>query len=148
MNQLGLPISLNVQMSLANFVANAQIQSAVGRLFNSDIASEVYVYGGAGSGKTHLLQAVIFSAMENNKAAVFIDCNEEIPDYLVETVADLDWLSIDNIASIEAAQQHLMFDCYNRARQSNVNIIVSGPSLPSELEIMKDIKTRLSLATV
>ena len=148
MNQLGLPISLNVQMSLANFVANAQIQSAVDQLLNADIASEVYVYGDTGSGKTHLLQAVIFSAMECNKAAVFVDCNEEISDYLVEMVADLDWLSIDNIASIESAQQHLLFDLYNRARQSNVNIIVSGPSLPSELDMMKDIKTRLSLATV
>jgi len=148
MNQLGLPISLNVQMSLANFVANAQIQRAVGQIFSSDTASEVYVYGGPGSGKTHLLQAVIFSAIEQNKAAVFIDCKDEIPDYLVEVVANLDWLSIDNIGYVNENQQHLLFDLYNRARQGNVNIIVSGLSLPAELQMMKDIKTRLNLATV
>jgi len=148
MNQLGLPISLNVQMSLENFVANAQIQSAVERLFNSDTASEIYVYGGPSSGKTHLLQAVIFSSFEKNIAAVFIDCKEEIPGYLVEMVVDLDWLSIDNIGCVEEVQQHLLFDLYNRARQANVNIIVSGLSLPAELQMMKDIKTRLSLATV
>jgi len=148
MNQLGLPISLNVQMLLENFVANAQIQSAVGQLFNSKISSEVYVYGGVGSGKTHLLQAVIFSAMERNKAAVFVDCKEGVPDYLLEMVADLDWLSIDNIDSIEVTQQHILFDLYNRARQSSVNIVVSGPNLPSELDLMKDLKTRLNLANV
>jgi len=148
MNQLGLPISLNVQMLLENFVANAQIQKAVSQLFSADTASEIYVYGGPGSGKTHLLQAVIFYAMEQNQAAVFIDCKEEIPDYLVEVVADLDWLSVDNIGSVDVAQQHILFDLYNRARQSNVNIVVSGPSLPSELDLMKDLKTRLNLATV
>ena len=148
MNQLGLPISLNVQMSLENFVANAQIQSAVNQLFSSDTASEVYVYGGPGSGKTHLLQAVIFSAIEQNKTAVFIDCKDEIPDYLVEIVSGLDWFSIDNIGCVNENQQHLLFDLYNRARQGNVNIIVSGLSLPADLQMMKDIKTRLNLATV
>jgi DnaA family protein len=148
MNQLGLPISLNVQMSLVNFVANAQIHRAVSQLFNTRTTSEIYVYGGSGSGKTHLLQAIIFSAIEKNKAAVFIDCKDEIPDYLVEMVASLDWLSIDNIGCVDASQQHLLFDLYNRARQANVNIIVSGMSLPAELQMMKDIKTRLNLATV
>jgi len=148
MNQLGLPISLNVQMSLTNFVANEQIQSLIDRLFATDQAAEIYVYGATGSGKTHLLQGVIFSAIEQRKKAVFIDCADEIPDYLVEIVADLDWLSIDNIDFIGEAQQHMLFDLYNRARQSNVNIIVGGPSVPSELDMMKDVKTRLNLATV
>ena len=148
MNQLGLPISLNVQMSLVNFVANEQIHGAVERLFRADTASEIYVYGDSGSGKTHLLQAVIFSAIKQNKTAVFIDCKEEIPDHLVEILADLDWLSIDNIGSVSGVQQHLLFDLYNRARQANVNIIVSGLSLPSELDVMKDVKTRLNLANV
>lgn len=148
MNQLGLPISLNVQMSLENFVANAQIRSAINRLFGARTASEVYVYGGSGGGKTHLLQAIIFSAIEKNKAAVFIDCKDEIPDYLVEMVANLDWLSIDNVGFIGRSQQHLLFDLYNRARQANVNIVVSGSTAPAELGIMKDIKTRLNLATV
>ena len=148
MNQLGLPISLNVQMSLENFVANRQIQSLIERLFASDKSSEIYIYGDSGSGKTHLLQGVIFSAMEKNKAAVFIDCKEDIPDYLLATVNDLHWLSIDNIGCISESQQHSLFDLYNRARQANVNILVSGNSLPAELNIMKDIKTRLNLTNV
>ena len=148
MNQLGLPISLNVQMSLANFVANTQIQSLIERLFTAESGAEIYVYGTSGSGKTHLLQGVIFRVIEQNKKAVFIDCADEIPDYLVEIVADLDWLSIDNIDCIDEAQQHLLFDLYNRARQSRVNIVVSGNSTPRELNMMKDIKTRLNLATV
>jgi len=148
MNQLGLPISLNVQMSLENFVANEQIQSLIGRLFTADEAAEIYVYGTTGCGKTHLLQAVVFSAIEQSKKAVFIDCEDEIPDYMVEIVADLDWLSIDNIDFIGEAQQHLLFDLYNRARQSNVNIVVSGSSVPGELNMMKDVKTRLNLAAV
>jgi len=145
---LGLPIVLNVQMSLANFVANEQVLRLIGRLFASEAGSEVYVYGDSGSGKTHLLQAVIFSVMEQNKAAVFVDCKEGIPDYLVEMVADLNWLGIDNIGYASEAQQHFLFDLYNRARQANVNMLVSGTSLPDGLDMMKDIKTRLNLAAV
>ena len=63
---------------------------------------------------------------------------------------DLDWLSIDNIGCIgDASQQHLLFDLYNRARQANVNIIVSGMSLPSgTANDERHVKTRLNLATV
>ena len=148
MNQLGLPIALNVQMSLDNFVANEQAQSLIERLFSNDTGAEVYIYGDSGSGKTHFLQAAIFNAIEQNKTAVFVDCLEEIPDYLIEMVADFHWLAIDNIGHATEDRQQLLFDLYNRARQANVIILVSGTSLPSELDLMKDIKTRLSLATV
>ena len=40
------------------------------------------------------------------------------------------------------------FDLYNRAKLSEISIIVSGPTAPSSLSIMKDLKTRLGLATV
>jgi DnaA family protein len=148
MNQLGLPIVLNVQMSLDNFVANEQAQSLIGQFFDVDTGAEVYVYGDSGSGKTHFLQAVIFSAIEKNKTAVFIDCLEEIPDYLIEMVADINWLAIDNIGHVSKGQQHLLFDLYNRARQENVNILVSGALLPTGLDLMQDMKTRLNLAAV
>jgi DnaA family protein len=49
---------------------------------------------------------------------------------------------------MEKESQERFFDLYNRARQSEVFILVSGDSLPSDLKVMKDIKTRLSLAAV
>ena len=58
-------------------------------------------------------------------------------------------ISIDNINFINNTNQDLFFDFYNRARQSkNITIVVSGNCLPSNLNIMKDMKTRLSLAVV
>jgi DnaA-homolog protein len=49
---------------------------------------------------------------------------------------------------ISSENQEVFFDLYNRARQTQIFILVSGDSLPSDLEVMKDIKTRLSLAAV
>jgi len=148
MNQLGLPIALNVQMSIPNFVANEQLKSQIESLFNNEKAAEIYVHGGSGSGKTHLLQAVVFSAMEKNHTAVFIDGEKEIPDYLLEVIPELNYLSIDNIHAVENTQQHMLFDIYNQAKQAGVKIIVSGLLQPYKLPLMKDIKTRLNLATV
>jgi DnaA family protein len=41
-----------------------------------------------------------------------------------------------------------LFDLYNRATHASVKLIVSGLALPSELTLLKDLKTRLSLATI
>jgi len=42
----------------------------------------------------------------------------------------------------------LFFDLYNRAKQARVTMLISGTDLPSELGVMKDLKTRLGLATI
>lgn len=148
MNQLGLPISFNPQISLENFIANEQITNLIQSSFTSNNNLKLYVYGSSGSGKTHILKAVVLKAIEMDIQSVFIDCKEDIPDYLLDIIKDLKWLSIDNIGSINASQQHILFDIYNIAAQANVNIISSADLPPKNLNIIKDIKTRLSLANV
>ena len=39
-----------------------------------------------------------------------------------------------------------MFDLYNQIKQTQTQLIVSAKNLPSELDMLKDLKTRLSLA--
>ncbi len=148
MNQLGLPITLDSKMLLENLVGNQQILDFINQLYFQEHSAEIYVYGETGKGKTHLLQGAISRALAKKKNGMYIDCNEPMPGHVIDYIDQLDWIGIDNINQIDSQQQHLFFDLYNRAKLSEVSILVSGPTAPNNLSIMKDLKTRLGLATV
>jgi len=148
MNQLGLPISLNASMLLESFVANKELLRLINQLFLNEKSSEVYIYGASGQGKTHVLQGAVLKALEIDKNAVYIDCSDPFPDYILDFVDQIDFICFDNVHSILRENQEIFFDLYNRARQAQIFILVSGNTLPSDLEVMKDLKTRLSLAAV
>ena len=148
MNQLGLPITLNTSMLLENFVANKELLSSINQLFLDENSSEVFIYGASGQGKTHVLQGAILKALEIDKSAIYIDCGESFPEHILDFIDQLDFISFDNVHLISTENQEVFFDLYNRARQAQIIILVSADSLPSNLEVMKDIKTRLSLAAV
>ena len=148
MNQLGLPISLNTSMLLESFVANHELLRSINQLFLDEKSSEVFIYGTSGQGKTHILQGAVLKALEMDKNAVYIDCSESFPEHILDLVDQTDFISFDNVHLISSENQEVFFDLYNRARQTQIFILVSGDSLPSDLEVMKDIKTRLSLAAV
>ena len=148
MNQLGLPISLDSKMLLDNFIANRELANSIHQLFQDKQASEIYVYGLKGQGKTHILQGVVLKALAINKNAIYIDCIDSFPEHLFDFIDQLNFISFDNVDLISNENQETFFDLYNRARQAGVVILVSGSSLPTDLNVMKDLKTRLSLAAV
>jgi len=148
MNQLGLPISLDSKMLLDNFIANSELLNLIHQLFQDKKASEIYVYGLTGQGKTHILQGVVLKALASDKNAIYIDCIDSFPEHLLNLIDQLSFISLDNIDLISKENQETFFDLYNRARQAGVVILVSGSSLPVDLAVMKDLKTRLSLAAV
>ena len=148
MNQLGLPISLDSKMLLDNFLGNKQLLDFIAKLYVDKTSAEIYVYGAPGLGKTHLLQGAALRALSNQQSAMYIDCHNSLPGHVLESIEQLNWISIDNIDAINDNQQDLFFDLYNRAKQARVTMLISGTDLPSELGVMKDLKTRLGLATV
>ena len=148
MNQLGLPISLDSKMLLDNFLGNKQLLDFIVQLHLDKTSAEIYVYGPTGLGKTHLLQGAVLKALSDQQSAMYIDCYNSLPSHVLESIEQLNWISIDNIDAINDNQQDLFFDLYNRAKQAKVSMIISGSDLPSELGVMKDLKTRLGLATI
>ena len=148
MNQLSLPISLDSKMLLDNFIANSELVNLIHQLFQDKKASEIYVYGLRGQGKTHVLQGVVLKALASDKNSIYIDCIDSFPEHLLDFIDQLSFISLDNVDLISKENQEIFFDLYNRARQAGVVILVSGSSLPADLAVMKDLKTRLSLAAV
>ena len=148
MNQLGLPISLDSKMLLDNFLGNKQLLNFIAQLYVDKTPAEIYVYGATGLGKTHLLQGAVLRALSDQQSSMYIDCHNALPEHVFESIEQLNWLSIDNVDAIHDNQHDLVFDLYNRAKQAKVTMLISGSKLPSELSVMKDLKTRLGLATI
>ncbi|SFV79868.1 Chromosomal replication initiator protein DnaA [hydrothermal vent metagenome] len=150
MNQLGLPFALNAKMLWRNFIGdkNQQILEFLSGLFTQQSSSVVYVYGAQSSGKTHLLQGCAFKALEKSLKVAYIDFKQDMPVGVLDNLEANDWVCIDNVDCLEQNQQQDLFDLYNRASNTSVKLIISGNALPGELNLFKDLKTRLSLATI
>jgi DnaA family protein len=125
MRQLPLPLSAAAQPSLDNYVAGANAEALEGvRSLARDGLKEaiVYLWGGPGSGRTHLLRA----AVSANPALVIAD--------------DVDALD-------EAAQQAL-FIAINAARDGGPAVLAAGSAPPASLGLREDLRTRLGWGLV
>ncbi len=148
MKQLSLPVLLNAKMRLHNFIGdkNTQILTFINTLFSDNNHSVVVVSGDKSSGKTHLLQGCVFAAMDQRLNAVYIDIQEELPEGFIAQLHDSDWVCIDNIEAANDVQQQELFDLYNQIKHTQTKLIVSTQSPVKELDLLKDLKTRFSLA--
>ena len=150
MNQMNLPFILDSKMLLNNFVngKNRQVVEFLYQLLNYKSSSIVYIYGPKSCGKTHLLQGCTFAALERDLKTVYIDLLQEVPAQIFVGLEENDLICIDNIDSLDKNQQHELFNLYNLSRTYNFKLIVSGVLPTNELMLLKDLKTRLSLATI
>jgi DnaA-homolog protein len=99
----------------------------------------VYVWGEAGSGKSHLLAAAHTAAWFARRTA-----------FLVEYVADLDrgadetgLVAIDDVDALPGAAQVKVFDLFNRVRAAGGALVAAGTCAPARLPVREDLRTRL-----
>ncbi|MDC9727492.1 MAG: DnaA regulatory inactivator Hda [Candidatus Thioglobus sp.] len=148
MQQLGLPISLDSKMRLSNFLGdeNQQLLAFISNLFGEESSAVLFVSGERSSGKTHLLQGCVFDALARNLSAVYLDIEQALPADFINTLSEYEWVCVDNIDQLNTAQEQELFDLYNQIKHTKTKLVVSAPKPPSELNLLKDLKTRLSLA--
>lgn len=150
MNQLGFSFSLDSKMLLKNFVGkkNTQITDFISQLFSQKTGSIVYIYGDKSNGKTHLLQGCAFAAVANNKKVIYADFKKPTASSIFNDSRAMDWVCLDNIDNLNAQQQQNLFDFYNYSKTTSIKLIVSANTLPNKLNLLADLKTRLSLSVV
>lgn len=106
----------------------------------------VYLWGGAGSGKTHLLQALC--AEREDERALILDLaqwRELVPEVLGGLEA-LDWVCLDNLDAIagEMDWEESVFDLCNRLRESGTRLRVCAHVAPRALSLaLPDLVSRL-----
>ncbi len=142
MTQLLLGIAPEWTPTLENFVAgrNAELLSALRHALSEQQGERgLYLWGEAGSGKSHLLQAAVGSARAAGQQAVYA-CGEAPEAAAV--------VAVDDVEKLDDAAQIALFALYNRLRESGGMLLVSGTQAPAFLPLRDDLRTRLGWGLV
>ena len=105
----------------------------------------IYLWGGAGSGKSHLLQGVASAAAAHHMRPCLAGaagmCSED-------EAAQCDIVLVDDVLQLDEAGQSRLFNIMNRMRDGSGLLIVSGPFAPMHLKIRQDLASRLAQCLV
>jgi DnaA-homolog protein len=137
MTQMLLGISPDWIPTLDNFVAghNAELLTVLNNaLSKAQAERSIYIWGEAGSGKSHLLQAAVNKAVTLGLSAV----------YARGSVAEAAQVVVlDDVELLDDRAQVSLFELYNRLRENGGILLVSGSAAPAHLQLRDDLRTRL-----
>ena len=121
MKQLVLDISPPPQPSLDNFVPgpNAEVLAHLRAWLAGGGERFIYLWGPAGSGKTHLLQS------------------------LSHLLAVEEAVVVDDVMRLDASGHQDLFNKINVMRNDGGRMLVAGPCAPMQLHMRDDLRTRL-----
>ncbi len=141
MKQLALELASPPAPTLDNFVvgANAEVVAALRMLVRGEGGERfVYLWGAAGSGRTHLLCATLHALQAAGKTvhAGF------------DGVGADDALGFDGVEQLDAPDQVKLFNIYNELKDGSGVLLVTGPLPPARLALRPDLLTRLAWGLV
>lgn len=135
MRQLILDLLPEAVPSLDNFVVGGNGEALAGLaqwLAATHPESSLYLWGEAGSGKTHLLRAC---------GACYLDAAEG--HSLPGTDAAASFFAVDNVEALDDTGQIALFNLFNRLRASGGKLLTAGNAPPQRLALREDLRTRL-----
>jgi DnaA-homolog protein len=154
--QLALEIQLNEQATLSefNWAGNELIDQQLSAIFEPDSARLFYLWGLAGCGKSHLLQACCHESSKKGKSSHYFPL-AQIKQWgpgAIEGSEHAELIALDDIEAIADNKdwEEAIFHLYNRIRdeQSGV-LIISGNTSPTTLPIkLPDLRSRLAWGMV
>ncbi|HWK82095.1 MAG TPA: DnaA regulatory inactivator Hda [Caldimonas sp.] len=140
MKQIPLAIGPEPVRSFANFLPGPNA-AAVAHLRALEAgAPPVYLWGEAGSGKTHLLQAVVHAAQERGESTAWFSAADLAP---WQTPEQCCWIVFDDCDAFDAAQQHSAFSLFVDATARGAIVLAAGSVPPVDLAVREDLRTRL-----
>jgi DnaA family protein len=159
--QLALNLRLRDASSFANFFAGRnreaveRVQQALRALGHGPHAPStwLYLWGEAGSGKTHLLEAACRTAQESGGSPLYVPLRDKaaLAPALLEDAEHAPLVCLDDVGAIagDAAWEAALFALYERLRAMGGLLLVAAHASPSALGVrLPDLATRLAAGLV
>ncbi|HEC15595.1 MAG TPA: DnaA regulatory inactivator Hda [Sedimenticola sp.] len=151
MQQLPLGISLKPGISFDSFIlgGNAQAVSSLQDCIRGDGESFIFLWGGSGIGKTHLLQSACRQAGDLGQAAAYIPLRQaaDLAPAIFEDLDRLGLLCLDDVEQIAGnpAWEQALFNLFNRLMARKARLLVTADRSPAGLGLaLPDLASRLS----
>lgn len=147
MKQLALTLASPPAPTLDNFVAgqNAEAVSVLAELVAGRSPERfIFLWGGPGSGRSHLLQAVVAGLRARGIAAGYVPQAGEVP----ACNPALGAVAVDDVGLLDDAKQVAFFNLYNALREQGGIVIAAGDAPPARLDLRPDLFSRLAWGLV
>lgn len=103
-------------------------------------AAPVFLWGGVGSGKTHVLRALAGTWQAAGAQVGWYDAQTRLP---WELPAHPSLLLLDDCQDFDAGQQHAAFQLFVEAATLGLAVVATGTAPPVDLVLREDLRTRL-----
>lgn len=142
MTQLLLDLRPNQPPSLDNFIVgeNDELLSRLRMLAEPGCFDALYLWGGQGCGKSHLLSATAALVMRKRPVLLLAGCRPASADFQAPPGG---LLIVDDVDNLDAAAQIALFRIFNTARLIGLGLLLAGGKPPVKLKLREDLRTRI-----
>jgi DnaA family protein len=151
--QLPLTLRWPAQQRLETFVAGDNAAAVALVSAAAEAGGEwLFLAGGTGSGKTHLLLAACAHASALQRHAQYVSLAKLGADKAptIRAFGGSDLLAMDDLNAIagDAQAEHALFDLYNRCKMEKSTLLFAATASPAQLGLsLPDLVSRLSACT-
>lgn len=151
--QLPLPLALKPHARFATFVEgpNRSLITHLESLGSGATSEVLWVWGAAGSGKSHLAQAVCAARPGQRVMYVPLATAERLAPNLLENLEDLDLIVIDDVDHVvdSPAWNRTLFNLFNDIQAARPALLLTAKNPPGATCFrLADLASRASAATV
>ncbi len=148
MKQLIFDIAPPPRPTLDNFVIgpNAEALTTLRALLSGASHERfIYLWGGVGCGKSHLLQGVAAAATAHRQRPCMASAGRMCSE---DEAVQSDIVLVDDVLKLDETGQSCLFNIMNRLRDGSGLLIATGPYAPIHLRIRQDLSSRLAQCLV
>lgn len=153
--QLPLRFTWRQGISFANYfsASNEESVHALKQAAGGEGERSLFLWGSAGSGKSHLLQAACQVAADARRSVVYLPL-AELVNYSCEVFEGLEQMAlvcIDDLQYMAGRDdwEEALFHLYNRMRDAGSTLLVTATSSPAALAVqLPDLQSRLTWGPV
>lgn len=151
--QLTLNIIQPLTYGFDSFLAgtNQQLITRLRQLAVGEIMGSFFLWGEAGCGKSHLLQAVCLQVQQVQRQGIYLHGKQlrELPAEAIEGLEHMDLVALDDVDALagDDAWEEALFHFYNRAMMESTVLLFSAQQSPQTIAVaLPDLKSRLNAA--